>query len=67
MRLKQDVSYEDVVEARARAVELTDRYHASSAEDPRRGELWADVVRQTEHARRVLQTWLDQEGDRARV
>jgi hypothetical protein len=58
MRLDDTVLYEQFVNARLRAVELTDTYRETSIEDPRRAVLWEGVVRQTEVARGLLESWL---------
>ena len=58
MRIDNSVLYEDFVAARLRAVELTDAYRDMPADDPCRPLLWDRVVRQTEHARCLLESWL---------
>ena len=58
MVLQDSVLYEEFVDARRVAVELTDRYRETSADDPSRPELWERVVRQTETARLLLEKWL---------
>ncbi len=58
MRMDNTMLYEQFVAARARAVELTDAYRATAAYDPRRAILWEGVVRQTEVARGLLESWL---------
>jgi hypothetical protein len=50
--------YEQFVDARVKAVELTDTYHHTAADDPDRPVLWDSVVRQTELARGLLESWL---------
>jgi hypothetical protein len=50
--------YEHFESARVRAVELTDRYRATACDDPAKGLLWDGVVRQTELARCLLESWL---------
>jgi hypothetical protein len=67
MRFDDTVLYEQFVNARLKAVELTDTYRETSADDPRRAVLWEGVVRQTEVARGLLESWLassrEAEGD----
>jgi hypothetical protein len=58
MRFDDTVLYEQFVEARLKAVELTDTFREASVEDPRRAVLWEGVVRQTEVARGLLESWL---------
>ena len=58
MRIDDTVLYEQFVEARLKAVELTDTYRDTPADDPRRAVLWEGVVRQTEIARGLLENWL---------
>jgi hypothetical protein len=58
MRFDDTVLYDQFVNARLRAVELTDTYRETSADDPRRAVLWEGVVRQTEVARGLLESWL---------
>jgi hypothetical protein len=56
------VLYEQFADARLKAVELTDRYHQTSADDPERAVLRACVERQTELARSLLESWLRTNG-----
>jgi hypothetical protein len=58
MRVEDMVLYEQFVAARLKAVELTDAYRETAADDPRRAVLWESVVRQTELARGLLESWL---------
>jgi len=58
MRIDDTMLYEQFVAARARAVELTDAYRATAIDDPKRAVLWERVVRQTEEARGLLESWL---------
>ena len=58
MRIDDTVLYEQFVVARTRAVELTDAFRATAADDPRRAILWEGVVRETELARGLLESWL---------
>jgi len=58
MRIDDTVLYEQFAEARLKAVELTDAYRETAADDPRRAVLWEGVVRQTELARGLLESWL---------
>ncbi len=58
MRIDDAVLYEQFVAARTKAVELTDAYRATAADDPRRATMWEGVVRQTEVARGLLESWL---------
>jgi len=58
MRFDDTIVYEQFVAARLKAVELTDAYRETSADDPRRAILWENVVRQTELARGLLESWL---------
>jgi hypothetical protein len=59
MQIDVTVLYEEFVRARQEAVELTDRYRDAPANAPDRDLLWARVVRQTETARSLLESWLD--------
>jgi hypothetical protein len=52
------VLYEQFVAARRTAVELTDLYRQTADDDPCRPLLWDGVVRETERARRLLESWL---------
>ena len=63
MRIDDTVLYEQFVAARLKAVELTDIYRETDADDPRRAVLWEGVVRQTELARGLLVSYL--RADRA--
>ncbi|GAC1317779.1 MAG: hypothetical protein NVSMB2_11880 [Chloroflexota bacterium] len=57
--MSQDtVLYEEFLEARRVAIDLTDAFQNVEAGDPRREAIWEGVVRQTEVARRLLDTWL---------
>ncbi len=58
MRFDDTVLYEQFVAARLKAVELTDAFHETPADDPRRAILWDEVVRQTEQARGLLESYL---------
>lgn len=58
MRLNETMLYEQFVAARLKAVELTDAFRETSSDDPRRAVLWEGVVRQTEVARGLLESWL---------
>jgi hypothetical protein len=58
MSLEDSVLYEQFADARLKAVELTDSYRQTAADDPRRAILWEGVVRQTELARDLLEAWL---------
>lgn len=58
MSLADTVLYERFVDARRQAVALTDQYHQIPSNDPRRQEVWDRVVRQTETARVLLESWL---------
>jgi hypothetical protein len=58
MRIDDTVLYEQFVAARLKAVELTDAYRQTAADDPRRTILWEGVVGQTEIARVLLESWL---------
>jgi hypothetical protein len=58
MRFYDTVLYEQFVNARLKAVELTDTFRETSVDDPRRAVLWEGVVRQTEVARGLLESWL---------
>jgi hypothetical protein len=58
MRIDNTVLYEQFVAARRRAVELTDAYRQMPTDDPCRTMLWDGVVRETEHARGLLESWL---------
>jgi hypothetical protein len=50
--------YEEFVEARRTAIELTDHYEEANVTDPHRPELWTHAMRQTETARLLLEEWL---------
>ena len=67
MRFDENVLYEQFVDARRLAVELTDRYRETAPNDPRRDELWQRVVIQTEEARALLESWLQSRGVTARA
>lgn len=58
MRLDETMLYEQFVAARLKAVELTDAYRETAPDDPRRAVLWEGVIRQTEVARDLLESWL---------
>ena len=58
MSLDDTILYEQFAAARLKAVELTDAYRETSSDDPRRAILWEGVVRQTELARGLLESWL---------
>jgi hypothetical protein len=59
MRIDETVLYEEFVRARQEAVALSDRYRDAPANAPDRDLLWERVVRQTETARVLLESWLD--------
>ena len=59
MSFEDSVLYEQFVDARLKAVELTDSYRQTAVDDPRRAVLWEGVVRQTEVARGLLESWLE--------
>jgi hypothetical protein len=61
MPFEDSMLYEQFVDARLKAVELTDSYRQTAVDDPRRGVLWEGVVRQTEVARGLLESWLEAE------
>jgi hypothetical protein len=56
--LQQTVLYEDFQNAQQAAVEVTDRYSATPAGDPRKDALWQEVVSRTEASHRLLKRWL---------
>jgi hypothetical protein len=56
--MRFDVLYEQFVAARLKAVELTDAFRETPTDDPRRAILWDEVVRQTEQARGLLESYL---------
>jgi len=58
MPIDANVLYDEFARARNHAVELTDRYRDAPSDSPYRDELWAEVVRQTETARSLLQDFL---------
>ena len=58
MRIDETVLYEEFVQARQEAVKLTDCYREAPADAPDRDLLWERVVRQTETARSLLESWL---------
>ncbi len=58
MRIDETVLYEQFVCARLKAVQLTDTYRETPANDPRRALIWEGVVQQTELARTLLESWL---------
>jgi hypothetical protein len=64
MRIDETVLYEEFVRARQAAVELTDRYREAPVDAPDRAQLWESVVRQTETARQLLESWLDEQPDK---
>jgi hypothetical protein len=52
-------AYHEFLDARQRAMELTDRYRrAVELDDRERAALWDAVRRQTESGCRILETWL---------
>jgi hypothetical protein len=59
MPVEDSVLYEQFVDARLKAVQLTDSYRQTADDDPRRAVLWEGVVRQTELARGLLESWLE--------
>lgn len=59
MRIDDTVLYEQFVAARLKAVELTDAYRLTPTDDPRRAVIWEGVIRQTEVARGLLESWLE--------
>lgn len=59
MMSQDTVLYEQFVEARRVAIDLTDTFQSVEGGDPRRAFLWEGVMRQTEVARRLLDTWLE--------
>ncbi len=59
MGIDETVLYEQFVAARLKAVELTDTYRDMPGDDPRRAHVWESVVRQTEVARCLLESWLE--------
>lgn len=63
MRLEETMLYEQFVAARLEAVQLTDAYYQTPSDDPRRAVLWEGVVRQTEIARGLLESWLATDQD----
>lgn len=67
MRIDDTVLYEQFVQARLEAVELTDSYRETAADDPRRAILWEGVMRQTELARGLLESWLQANQSNAEV
>jgi hypothetical protein len=58
MRIDDTVLYEQFLAARRRAIEVTDEYRNSAADDPHRAVLWQEVVHETEAARTCLEDWL---------
>jgi len=67
MSLEGTILYEQFADARQEAVELMDHYRAIPHDDPRRAEVWDRVVRQTETARQLLESWLRSGGDNPSV
>ncbi len=61
MPFDDSVLYEQFVDARLKAVALTDFYRQTAVDDPRRAVMWEGVVRQTEVARGLLESWLSAE------
>lgn len=60
MRIEETVLYDEFIRARQQAIALTDEYReAKHADAPERDQLWARVVRQTETARILLESWLE--------
>jgi hypothetical protein len=58
MRFDDTVLYEQFVAARLRAMELSDAYRQTPTDNPGRDSIWDDVMRQTELARGLLESWL---------
>jgi hypothetical protein len=58
MRIDDPALFEQFVDARREAVQLTDYYHAINENDPQRQVVWQQVVVQTEAARALLESWL---------
>lgn len=58
MAINETVLYEKFESAREAAVALTDRYLQTPPDAPDRDVLWDRVVRQTEAARALLQSYL---------
>jgi hypothetical protein len=59
MPTSEAVLYDQFTRARQVAVELTDRYRDAPSDAPDRDVLWARVVNQTETARSLLESLLD--------
>jgi hypothetical protein len=66
MSVDETSLFEEFVRARQEAVELTDWYRQASGDAPNHDQLWEQVVRQTEEARSLLETWLEQQSSPAR-
>jgi hypothetical protein len=60
MPISEVVLYDQFARAREDAVELTDRYRDAPSDAPYRDELWEQVVHQTETARSLLESLLDE-------
>lgn len=54
--------YEEFLEARRVAIDLTDAFDRTDVNDPGRDAIWERVRRQTEFARRLLDAWLGVSG-----
>ncbi len=63
MPIDEELLYDEFSRARLEAVELTDRYREAPSDAPYRDELWEEVVRQTETARSLLQSFLGDESE----
>ncbi|HEV7663245.1 MAG TPA: hypothetical protein VGQ62_06890 [Chloroflexota bacterium] len=67
MHSNLDGLYDDFEQAQRAAVEVTDRYRDTPADDPRRASLWGEVVSRTERSATLLRRWLAETADRAPV
>jgi hypothetical protein len=61
--LNDTIRYEDFQDAQQAAVEVTDRYRDTPADDPRKDALWREVVIRTEFSQRLLKRWLAKADD----
>ena len=67
MRFDDIVLYEQFIAARLKAMELSDAYRQTPADDPRRTVIWDDAMRQTELARGLLVSWLGSGRETSKV
>jgi hypothetical protein len=58
MSFDDTILYEQFVDARLKAVELTDAFRETPTNDSRRAVMWDEAMRQTELARGLLESYL---------